>query len=379
MNVTILCWLESPSGRPDTVVEQVSRALTANGHTTNVCAIHGDLDPVLALRRERPDLIFNLAESFGDDMIGGLMGLTGLLDLLDVPYTGGGPGEIYLQEDKGLSKKLLAWDEVHYPDFASFGPGADLETGGRLRMPLFVKPLRGDSSQGIDDRSIVRTTQELWERVLHIHRSLGDSALAEEYIEGRELYVGVLGNAQPVAFPPIELDFSGLPADSPHVLDSEAKFDRSSDRYKATKSVVAELPEALATRLQRVALTAYRALRVRDYGRIDLRLTDDNQLFVIEVNASCYLDASGEFAMAANAHGLDYVTLVNKIAELAIERFDERRKAHRRRRRNAARGWRPRACVSPARLTGRSCPRASTSRRRAGRRDRGESSGSRRP
>ena len=152
-------------------------------------------------------------------------------------YTGGGPGEFYIQEDKALAKKLLAFDRVPYPPFAVFGEGEDLETGGRLRMPLFVKPLRMDASIGIDRKSLVHSTAELLERVRHIHKKVGDDALAEEYIEGRELYVGVLGNnshAKPL--PPVEMDFSGMPEGKPHVLDAKAKWDEKSPEYKGSRA-----------------------------------------------------------------------------------------------------------------------------------------------
>src|SRR5262249_26887179 len=183
---------------------------------------------------------------------------------------------------------------------------ADLETGGNLRMPLFVKPLRMDASIGIDARSLVHSTKEMMERVLDIHKRVGDAALVEEYVEGREFYVGVLGNVQAQAFPPIEMDFTGLPEGAPRVLDAKAKWDEKSAEYKGARAVVADLPEELRARLQKVALDAYRALRVRDYGRVDLRLTGTGDIYVIEVNASCYLERSSEFATAAQAAGLVY-------------------------------------------------------------------------
>ena len=160
--------------------------------------------------RRKPDLVFNLMETFGDNQLGAV-GVVGFLDLLGLPYTGGGPGEFYIQEDKGLTKKLLSFDGIRYPEFAVFSADADLETGGHLRMPLFVKPLRMDASIGIDAKSLVHSTKEMIERVAHIHKAVKDSALVEEYIEGREFYVGVLGNQEPQAFPPIEMDFSGMP------------------------------------------------------------------------------------------------------------------------------------------------------------------------
>jgi D-alanine-D-alanine ligase len=300
MNVTVLTYVESQDSKEyDGVVNQVVGGLREVGHKPSVLAVHDDLGQLTqGVRRRKPDLIFNLLETFGKTQLGAVAAL-GVLDLLGVPYTGGGPGEMYLQEDKALTKKLLAFDGIAYPDFAVFTREADLETGGNLRLPLFVKPLRMDASIGIDAGSLVRSTRELMERVVMINDKVKDAALVEEYIEGREFYVGVLGNGDAQAFPPIEMDFSGLPEGAPRVLDAKAKWDENSTEYKGTRAVVADLPDELRAKLQKVALDAYRALRVRDYGRIDLRLTDTGNIYVIEVNASCYLERSSEFATAA--------------------------------------------------------------------------------
>ena len=325
MKITVLAYLEADAKEPDGVVPQVKAALRKAGHQTSVLTVHNDVERLVReLRQQRPELVFNLVEAFGADILGGLMGVAGVLDLLQIPYTGGGPGELYLQEDKALAKKLLAYENVLYPDFASFSPDANIETGGKLRMPLFVKPARMDASIGIDEKSLVHNTQELLERISAINNQFGDAALAEEYIEGREFYVGVLGNQQPTAFPPIEMDFSGLPEGEVRVLDNKAKFDTKSLRYKGTKAVVAELEPELKARLQKVALDAYRALRVRDYGRIDMRLAESGEIYVIEVNANCYLEKDGEFAMAAAAADVEYSSLIGRITELAMERWQAR-------------------------------------------------------
>jgi D-alanine-D-alanine ligase len=337
MDITILAYLEPGEETPDVVMEQVARALQSVGHRTSILTIRHDVGELIdGLKRTKPDLIFNLVESFGDDILGGTMGVAGLLDLLQIPYTGGGPGEIFLQEDKALAKKLLAFEHIPYPDFATFAPNADFETGGNLRMPLFVKPLRMDASIGIDEKSFVRNTQQLMERVLYIHKTFGDAALAEEYIEGREFYVGVFGNEQLTALPPLEMDFSGMKDGSLKVMDNQAKFDVNSERFRGTKTIVPELEPELRARLHKVSLDAYRALRVRDYGRIDLRLAQTGEIFVIEVNANCYLEENSEFALAARTQGVDYPKLVNGIAELAIERWKQRKLAQRRRKKSRA-------------------------------------------
>src|SRR6476469_4525735 len=164
------------------------------------------------------------------------------------------------------------------------------------------------------------------ERVAAIPTEQEDWALGVEYSVGREFYVGVLGNSQPKALPPIEVDFTGCPEGVPKVMDSKAKWDERSKEYKGTKSVLANLPDELRARLQKVAVDAYRALRVRDYGRVDLRLTETGDIYVLEVNASCYLEKASEFAMAAAASGMDYPRLIERIVNLAAERFEKKRR-----------------------------------------------------
>jgi D-alanine-D-alanine ligase len=324
MKITVLIYLENAkTTKYDPVADHVSEALRQAGHKASVFAVHGDVRRLTAgLSRRRPDLVFNLMETFGDQDQGAV-GLVGLLDLLGLRYTGGGPGEYYLQTDKALAKKLLAFEKIPYPKFAVFSKDSDLETGGNLRLPLFVKPLRMEASIGIDSKSLVHSTRDMMERVLAINKECKDDALAEEYIEGRELYVGVLGNREPVAFPPVEIDFSGMPKDAPHFLDSRAKWDKNRTQYKGTRAVVADVPDELRARLQKVATDAYRALRVRDYGRVDLRLTESGDIYVLEVNASCYLEPTGEFVMGAKAHGLEYPELIDRIANLALERYQK--------------------------------------------------------
>ncbi|HTK73853.1 MAG TPA: hypothetical protein VL371_01275 [Gemmataceae bacterium] len=326
MRITILAYVENEADKAfDVVVGQVAAALRKGGHKVSILGVHGNIGKLISgLKRRKPDLVFNLMEQFSEDIHSDVAAV-GLLDLLGVPYTGGGPGEFYLQEDKAVAKKLLAFEHVRFPDFAVFAKDTGFETGGNLRMPLFVKPLRADASIGINGRSLVHTSDELMKRVSAIHKEVHDAALAEEYIEGREFYIGVLGNAQPTAFPPIEIDFTGFPENKPRIMDGKAKFAEGTPEYKGTKAVLADVPDELRAKLQEVSLNAYRALKVRDYGRVDLRLTEAGDIYVIEVNASCYLEQSGEFATAAAAAGIDYVALINRIVELAAERAEHRK------------------------------------------------------
>jgi D-alanine-D-alanine ligase len=322
VRITILTYLESETDQEvDPVVRQVAAALRKKKHQVSILGVHGDVKKLInGLARRKPDLVFNLLEMFGDNVSGDVP-VAGLLDLLGYPYTGSGPGELYLTGDKVLGKRLLAFDQILYPRFAVFSTDKDFETGGNLRMPMFVKPVAMDASIGIGKKSLVRNSTEMMQRVLAIHKECNDAALAEEYIDGREFYVGVLGNTDALALPPIEADFSGLPEGAPRVYDRSAKWDPDSPEYKGMKTGLADLPDEMRARLQKVSIDAYRALRVRDYGRVDLRVADTGDIYVLEVNASCYLEKNDEFATAAKAAGIEYVDLIQRIVDLALARY----------------------------------------------------------
>jgi D-alanine-D-alanine ligase len=320
MKITILADLYD-DGTCDPAVDQVAQALRRGKHKVSKLLVPSDgLKAVVAgLARRKPELVFHMINDFGG--ASGLISTAAVLDALNLSYTGGGPGELFIRGNKLLAKKILAYDKVMCPSFAVFSRDAGFETGGNLRMPLIVKPAERDGSIGIRSNALVHTVPEMMARVLAIHRDVKDAALAEEYVEGREFFVGVLGNHDPVAFPPIEMDFSGLPEGAPRVLDYKAKWDERSPEFKGTKAVLADIPKDLEARMHKVALEACRALLVRDYARVDLRLSGTQELFVIEVNANCDLGKTSEFATGAQASGIDYPTLVNRIAELAVSRM----------------------------------------------------------
>jgi len=320
VRITVLTAAEEDGSR-DPVASQVAGALRrGKKHQVSVFAVPPDVKKLMSgLARRKPDLVFHLVEEFGDNPAGNIA-VCGLLDLLGLRYTGCGAGEFYLGQDKALAKKLLAFENVLFPNFAVFGRDRAMETGGNLRMPLFVKPVSMDASIGIGKRSLVRDSRELMKQVAAIHAECDDDALAEEYIDGREFYVAIVGNGEPVALPPIEVDFSGLPDGAPRVYDRKAKWEPGTPEHGGVKAVIPELPDDLRARLQKVSLDAYRALRVRDYGRVDLRVADTGDIYVLEVNASCYLEKNDEFAMAARAAGIEYPELVSRIVEAAVAR-----------------------------------------------------------
>jgi D-alanine-D-alanine ligase len=320
MNITVLSY-RYDDGSYDTAVDHVAEALRAGGHKASPLLVPADLKAMMTgLARRKPDLVFHMITEFGD-INGCHITTAGILDALRLSYTGGGPGGLFLRGHKTLAKKILAYEKLNCPDFAVFSLDANLETGGNLRLPMIVKPVERDCSVGIGRKSLVHNTAEMLERVRFIHREVEDDALVEEYVEGREFHVGVLGNRDRIAFPPIELDFSGLPDDAPHILDYKAKWEEDSAEFKGTRAVVPDLPDELKARLQEVAVKACRALLISDFARVDLRLKDTGDIYVIEVNTPCDLDPTGEFATGARAGGLEYPALINRIAELAAERY----------------------------------------------------------
>jgi D-alanine-D-alanine ligase len=319
-----LYWEErGPEGnKHDEAIDQVAVALAEGGHKVTLIGINDDLRELLEkLDDKRPDLVFNLCERFADNDEYE-MHITAVLAMLGQPFTGTGPSGMALRQDKAVTKKLLKFHEVRYPNYATFDKD-NLEFAGRMRFPLFVKPLYGDTSLGIDDSSLVTEYAKLVERISFIQTQLKVPALVEEYIEGREFYVGILGNDDPEILPVMELDFSKLPGKYPRIYGHEAKSDLTSPQYGAVNAVVAtDLPSEIRARINMAGREAANALKVRDYARVDIRLSADGVPMVVEVNANPYLERTSAFALAALQAGLGYTTLINRIVEVARKRWE---------------------------------------------------------
>jgi D-alanine-D-alanine ligase len=248
------------------------------------------------------------------------MNIAAFLDLLGKPYTGAGPHALYLAQDKALAKKIFAFHQIRTPFFATSYKGK-LDHSHDIAFPLIVKPCSEDGSIGIDMGSVVGSVKELMERIHYIHEEFDSPALIEEYIEGRELYAAVLGNDSPDVLPLIELDLSKLPEGTPKIAGKEVKWEKDTEHYRVTKSAPAEdLDEDTTQRLSETALAAYQALKLRDYGRIDMRLTPKGEVYVIEANPNPWLASGAEFALAARKSGRIYEQLIGEIVELARQR-----------------------------------------------------------
>ncbi|HEX8942744.1 MAG TPA: ATP-grasp domain-containing protein [Gemmatimonadaceae bacterium] len=309
----------------DPIIEQLSGALRGLGHEAETVIVDRPIDALVAeLRRQAPDLVFNITESFLDKSSLD-SNIAALLNLLQYQYTGSSPAGLMLAGDKSLTKKVLRFHSIQTPEFATLYRGA-VDWAGNLSFPVIVKPPQEDASLGITSASVVHEIKDLFARIDELQTEYQGPVLVEQFIEGREFYVGVLGNANPEALPVIELDFSGFPADRPRIASWNAKWgedgEGSGAEFAGTNSVFpTNLPEELVERMQRVAIEAFNALRLRDYARIDLRVSDAGEIYLIEVNPNCYLEREAEFSRAAKQHGLEYDALIARLVDLATARY----------------------------------------------------------
>jgi D-alanine-D-alanine ligase len=301
------------------VEDEVAEALVKLGHEAIKHELDGTPKSLLALARIECDLVFNLTESFADDDTADFK-IAGFLELIGKRYTGSGTHGLMLAQDKAIAKKIFAFHGIHTPVFAKSFRGR-LDFSHDLQFPVIVKPAREDGSIGIEFSAVVSSIRELMERMDWLHANFDSPVLIEEYIEGREMYVGVLGNDKPEALPVVELDLSKLPDGTPRIAAAEVKWGKGTKAYRDTKSAVAtDLSEETTLALQQTAIAAYQALELRDYGRVDMRLQPDGRVHVIEANPNPWLSSKAEFAMAARRAGRTYPQLVEEIVELAMTR-----------------------------------------------------------
>ncbi len=304
--------------------EEIFEALEKLGHEPSYQVLDGTPQCLASLAKCEADLIFNLTESFaGDDTKE--MHVAAYLDLLGKPYTGAGPHASFLAQDKAIAKKMFAFHGIRTPYFATSYRGT-IEHAHDISFPLIVKPLAEDGSIGINADAVVTSVKELMERVQGIQDEFDSPAIIEEYIEGREIYAAILGSYETRRrLPLIEFDFSKLPKGTPKIASYDVKFEKDAEAYKLTKSSVAEdLDEETVTRLTETALAAHRAVKLRDYGRIDMRLSPKGEVYVIEANPNPWLSSKQEFVMAAKASGRSYPQLIGEIVDLAMARYRPR-------------------------------------------------------
>ena len=309
----------------DTKIEEaeydVARALLANGHDVLMVGIGNELGPLIERLAEfGPKVVFNGCEAFRGNARHEYA-IAAVLEMHGYAHTGSPPTALLVARNKSLTKKVLAYHGIRVPAFAEFHPGEELVRPSELRFPLIVKPLLEDASVGIAQASVVENDDTLAERVRFIHEKFTQAGIVEELVEGRELYAGLIGNDKVDVLPLVELTF-GEPETSEHrIATYKAKWDEEYRKRKKIRNVFAKgLPEELTTKISDICTTAFHALWLQDYGRVDLRLAHDDEVYVLEVNPNPFLAVENEMADAAEKAGLKYNDFVQRIVDEAVAR-----------------------------------------------------------
>jgi D-alanine-D-alanine ligase len=298
----------------------VIETLREIGHEVLPLGVQDDLGVIRsAIDEWKPTIIFNLLESF-DDVTTFDMNVVSFLELLKVPYTGCNPRGLLLARDKALSKKLLAYHRIPVPEFAVFKRGRRVVLPRRLGFPLIVKSLTYEASVGISQASVVADEERLRRRVEFIHQSIGTDAIAERYIDGRELYVGLLGNDRARVFPVWEMHFQKmLEGDNWPIATERVKW---SAKYQQKHGIMTDeaqgLPEGANDQIHRIARRTYRTLGLTGYARVDLRMDQAGKVYVIEANPNPQLAYGEDFAESAERGGLGYEALLERILALGL-------------------------------------------------------------
>ncbi len=299
----------------------VVSTLRESGHEVKTLGVQYDLAPIRdAIEEWKPDVVFNLLVEFHGQTVYG-QNIAGFLELLRVPYTGCNPRGHVLSQGKDLSKKLVKYHRMPAPAFATFPIGRKVRRPAKLEFPLIVKSVLEDASVGISQASVVHNDEQLAERVRFVHERIGTGAIAEQYIEGREIYVGVLGNERLRALPIWELEFESLPPGALPIATERAKHNLEYQERRGVIQGPAEgLPANVETRLRDTAKRICRVLEMDGYNRIDFRLTPEGVPYFIEANPNPEIARTEEFAQSALYDGLEYPDLLNRILSLAISR-----------------------------------------------------------
>ena len=294
-------------------------------HEVRPLGVRDELKPIRdEIESWKPNVVFSLLEEFRGEVIYD-QNVASYLELSRVPYTGCNPRGLMLARGKDLSKTLVHYHRISVPAFAVFPMYRKFRRPARLAFPLIVKSLSEDASLGISQASVVDTDEKLAERVTFIHERIGTPAIAEQYVEGRELYVGVFGNDRLRALPVWELQFGNLPSGAWPIATEKVKHDPDyQERRGIAHAPAKDLPPELSTRIQRLAKRIYRTLGLDGYARIDFRLAPDGTPYFLEANPNPEIAESQEFAAAALHDGMAYPDLLQRILALGIRRAGEK-------------------------------------------------------
>jgi len=297
----------------------VVSTLRALGHDVRPLGVHDDLGDIRRVCEEwKPHIAFNLLEAFNDVTIFD-QNVVSFLELLKLSYTGCNPRGLLLARDKSLSKKLLSYHRIPVPESEVFRIGRRVRRPKRLAFPLMVKSLTQEASIGISQASVVDSDEKLKERVAFIHDSIGTAAIVEQYIDGRELYVGVLGNQKLQALPVWELFFTNMPPEARRIATDRVKWSvKYQKKYGIDSGAARDLAPSTIDAVQHVCKRTYRALELSGYARIDLRLDAEGRPWVIEANPNPQIAKGEDFAASADAAGLTYDSLIQRIVNLGL-------------------------------------------------------------
>jgi D-alanine-D-alanine ligase len=302
----------------------VIETLRESGHEVRVLGTHDNLSAIRSTVEEfKPQIVFNLMEAFADVTTFD-QNVVSYLELLHLRYTGCNPRGLILARDKALSKKLLAYHRIPVPDFTVVRPGRKPQLSKKLRYPLIVKSLFFEASAGISQASVVENAEQLARRVHFIHENLGTAAIVEQFIDGRELYVGVIGNERLETLPVWEMSFEKMPENRWRIATERVKWSTQYQKRHGIMTDKAKLDEALADRIHKIARRAYRALDLNGYARIDFRLDQEGRPYVLEANPNPNLAYGEDFAESAEVYGLSYERLLDRILTLGLRWEPER-------------------------------------------------------
>src|SRR5437867_4752266 len=307
------------TGEPWRTEYDVISTLTAMGHEVQALGVHDDLGEIRRVATEwKPHIAFNLLEGF-DDITVFDQNVVSHLELLKLAYTGCNPRGMLLARDKSLSKKLLAYHRIPMPEFEVFRIGRPIRRAKRLSFPLMVKSLTQEASIGISQASVVDSDEKLKERVTFIHESIKTAAIAEQYIEGRELYVGIMGNQTLQSLPVWELFFTNMPPEARRIATDRVKWNvKYQKKYGIDSGPAKDLPSEQGDEIQHLCKRAYRALELSGYARIDLRLDDAGHVWVLEANPNPQIAKGEDFAASAEKVGISYETVLQRIINLGL-------------------------------------------------------------
>ncbi|HZS08707.1 MAG TPA: ATP-grasp domain-containing protein [Blastocatellia bacterium] len=296
----------------------VVSTLRRMGHEVRPIGVRSELGVIReAIEEHQPHVAFNLLEEF-DGYPGFDQHVVSYLELIKQKYTGCNPRGLTLTRDKALTNKILAYHRIHVPHFSFFAINRRVRSPRRLKYPLFVKSVSDEGSLGIAQASLVRDDEKLRERVEFIHRQNQTHAIAEEYIEGREIYVGVIGNQKLQAYTPWEMIMTNLPEGAPNIATGKVKWDVAYQKKIGLETREAKLEAPLVKEFGRLSKRIYRILGLSGYARIDYRLTADGRIYVLEVNPNPQIAHHEDFADSAEHCGVKYDGLLQKIMTLGM-------------------------------------------------------------